>query len=30
MANRLAHFTTSLGDFQVELFEGNHGLFLKF
>ena len=22
MANRLAHFTTSLGDFQVELFEG--------
>ena len=23
MANRLAHFTTSLGDFQVELFEGH-------
>jgi peptidyl-prolyl cis-trans isomerase A (cyclophilin A) len=22
MANRLAHFTTNLGDFQVELFEG--------
>ena len=22
MANRLAHFTTSLGDFQVELFDG--------
>ncbi len=22
MANRLAHFTTSLGDFQIELFEG--------